>query len=140
VRFFSNAHFLPLHNSASGYYGSVAYTFNSTQPSGCTQCPVGKWSNNPSNSVMSCTSVSCTSKLGYTGSAGSCQCSDGYGGTVNYTNGVLNGCTACQNGYWAISGSMTTCQGISCSGVGYAGTVPGKCTCAENYNGTGKYS
>ena len=62
----------------------------------CVNCKSGFYSKEKSTT---CFPISCSS-VGYEGTAGSCSCSIGYYGTVQYKDGVLDGCITCGKGYY----------------------------------------
>jgi hypothetical protein len=75
-----------------GFYGTVSYS--NGLPIGCASCPAGKYANG--YGMKTCTSARCDlSGDKYTGTAGACECAEGYSGIVEYNSqtGALSGCT-----------------------------------------------
>ena len=118
-----------------GYGGSVIYTGGNLY--GCNSCTTGTWVAVAGNG-RTCTTISC-SLPGYAGIPGVCTCANGYSGIAIYSNGAVDGCSACPTNSWATAGNSRTCKAISCSTPGYTGS-PGICICASGYTGTVSYS
>jgi hypothetical protein len=114
----------------AGYYGSVKYVSGSL--SGCVACASSNlWSIAGNGRV--CTGISCSSSVGYVGSAGGCSCASGFTGNVTYSLGSVFGCTACAINKWSDTGINKPCLNIPCAKApGYEG-ADGFCVCAAGY-------
>ncbi len=114
----------------AGYFGIVKYV--SGNLSGCVACTSSNlWSVAGNGRV--CNGVSCSTSVGYVGSAGNCSCASGFTGNVTYLLGSVFGCTACAINKWSDTGMNKPCLNIPCSKApGYEG-VDGFCVCAAGY-------
>lgn len=77
----------------------VGLGYKPTSTGGCV-CATGYKPTYASGQLVNCKAVSCSTKFGYTGTDGNCQCAQGFIGTVTYgADGTLNGCTVNQAAY-----------------------------------------
>ena len=120
---------------AAGYRGTATYS-SSGGLSGCNFCSLGTWA--IAGNGLLCTGIYCTAPA-YTGTAGACGCSAGYGGTISYSNGSPIGCTVCPTGYWATSGSGKFCAPVTCTSPSFTGAA-GACVCSAGYYGSVTYT
>ena len=70
------------------------------------------------DACVSSAALDCATMTGYSGSAGNCVCSLGYGGTsVTYdsTTGAASGCVACAAGSYKATNATVACTGSGCS-------------------------
>jgi hypothetical protein len=128
---------------AQGYSGSTT-----DGVTGCTLCPIGKYSIGPNTSCLSCSDGYTTSSTGTIGIDESvCNvCAIGYYSSNGNASSAKEGCTACDDGYTTVTSATsginqsvcTKCaQGYYSSDGNASSTNTGCTSCNEGYSTPG---